>query len=52
MSESKRCRHAHQRQRMSSTEIRLVNIPEAWDCGLALRECDGTKDPGCGRWEV
>lgn len=51
-----RCIHAHQRQRMVLYHLgyHLEPIPGQWDCGLAemkFPDCDGTKDPGCGRYE-
>lgn len=30
---------------------RLVEIAGVWGCSLALKECDGRKDPGCGHYE-
>jgi len=31
--------------------MRLVEIAGVWGCSLALKECDGRKDPGCGHYE-
>jgi hypothetical protein len=30
----------------------LEYVPGSENCGLALMTCDGSRDPGCGRYEV
>jgi hypothetical protein len=41
-----RCIHAHLMQRF---ELRLINIPDSWQCGYALKDCQGY-DEECERY--
>ena len=45
-----RCLIARERQRLAKNGngFRLAYIKGSWECGLALKTCDGLTDPGCG----
>ena len=52
---TERCYHATLIQRFTWDGYlgkRLVDIEDTWNCSLCLKECNGSQDPGCGRFEV
>lgn len=51
----RRCVHARPIQRYMEDGylgMSIHEIPGTENCGLAIRECNGLKDPGCGYFEI